>query len=126
MLRLSLFSNLNYRHCRILAIAWMVLIFIMSSQSSVPVSGGWGQDKLMHFICYGILGFMLARSFKNAQEGLSWKQIALVSLIAFAYGASDEFHQSFVPGREASLGDLLADTLGGIAGAMLLRRKTVS
>ena len=90
------------------------------------VQGVWGQDKVMHFISYGILGYLLARSIKDASAGLTWRQVILVSLLALAYGASDEFHQSFVVGRDASFADLLADGLGGFAGAMLLRKRTTS
>jgi VanZ family protein len=48
-------------------------------------------------------------------------------LAASAYGAIDEFHQSFVPGRDCNVWDWLADTLGAFLGAlavMLLMIKT--
>jgi len=35
-----------------------------------------------------------------------------------AYGVSDEWHQSFVPLRDASIRDWMTDLLGGAAGAM--------
>jgi len=38
-------------------------------------------------------------------------------LIAAAYGATDELHQYFVPGRQADVADLLADAIGAIAAA---------
>ena len=126
MFRSSFLTNLDYRYCRLLAVAWMAFIFYMSSQPSIPVPQAiWGQDKFMHFVSYGILGFLLAKSLKESVDGLTWKQIAWVAVAAALYGLSDEFHQMFVPGRDASVGDLVADALGGLAGAMLLRRREV-
>jgi len=59
--------------------------------------------------------------------GLKWPALTLRSLfiisIAFcsAVGGLDEYHQSFTPGRSGNdLGDWLADTLGGTAGALLI------
>ena len=124
MFRSSFLANLDYRYCRLLAIAWMAFIFYMSSQPAVPIPQAiWGQDKFMHFIAYGVLGYLLAKSLKESIDGLTWKQIGWVAGVAALYGLSDEFHQMYVPGRDASVGDLVADALGGLAGAMLLRQR---
>ena len=124
-MRFLLFSKLNYKHCRLLAIAWMAFIFMMSSQPTIPIPQvGIGQDKFMHFIAYGILGFLLAKSFKDSNNGLALKQIIIAGLFALLYGASDEIHQSFVAGRDASWADLLADGIGGFVGAFLLLRRS--
>jgi VanZ family protein len=40
--------------------------------------------------------------------------------VVFAYAASDEFHQIFVPNRTALVSDVLIDTSGGVAGLLLL------
>jgi VanZ family protein len=39
--------------------------------------------------------------------------------MASAFGASDEFHQAFVPGRTADVADWMADTLGAAIGALV-------
>ena len=49
----------------------------------------------------------------------------LVVFICFLYGISDEVHQAFVPGREASVGDLLADVAGAAIVVALWLRRTV-
>ena len=41
-------------------------------------------------------------------------------LIVFLYGASDEFHQSFVPTRTARVSDVFIDTAGGAFGLLVL------
>jgi VanZ family protein len=45
-----------------------------------------------------------------------WSKAALVLALVALYAASDEFHQSFVPSREASVRDVLLDSLGGALG----------
>ncbi len=40
--------------------------------------------------------------------------------IAFLYAVSDEFHQSFVPGRQASVGDVAADSAGAFLGLIIV------
>jgi VanZ family protein len=42
-------------------------------------------------------------------------------MIGTAYGATDEWHQSFVPGRQADAADVLADALGALAAAGAVR-----
>ena len=88
-----------------LAIA--ALIFFASSREHVA-SPGITQidDKFGHFGVYGLLGTLVCRLGSRWPSGL-WS-LAVVS----AYGASDEWHQSFVPGRATELNDWIADTAG--------------
>lgn len=71
-------------------------------------------DKLAHFVEYAVLGFLLCRGLGKS----SWRWILALALAAF-YGFIDELHQSFVPSREASGWDLLADGVGAFVGAWL-------
>lgn len=99
---------------------WMTLIFIGSSiqkPDGEPGLGPW--DKLAHLFAYGVLGLLIARAmYINGPR--NWREIAVVTLLATLYGVSDEFHQSFVPGREASAGDLIADAAGALLAAGIL------
>ena len=45
-----------------------------------------------------------------------WLKVLIVALIALAYGCTDEYHQSFVEGRDCSALDLVADLTGGLIG----------
>ncbi|MDH3980911.1 MAG: VanZ family protein, partial [Gammaproteobacteria bacterium] len=69
---------------------------------------------------YGVLGFLALGTQRLCASGFSvlsyWKITALTAL----YGVLDEFHQSFVPGRNADVLDVLADASGALLGAGLL------
>lgn len=92
-------------------VLWAAVLFVASSRSNTgPVDLGDGRDKLAHFVAYAVLGLLLARA--QALSGLRpWVAVAL----GLAYAASDELHQSFVPGRSAEIADFLADALGVMA-----------
>jgi VanZ family protein len=70
--------------------------------------------KTAHFVEYSILGLLLWRliHFDPACAGCRSREFWTALLVAALYAASDEFHQSFVPGREASVRDVLLDSCG--------------
>ena len=82
-------------------------------------------DKVVHILGYLLFGLLLTRAFcrqwpwmDGAGEAWSWaKTWQVVALCSLIYGLSDEYHQSFVPGRESDVIDLVADTIGGFLGA---------
>lgn len=106
-----------------------MLIFFLSSQPSLPaVSFFSGADLLLHAVFYAILCVFLARSFMDPQIR-NWNRVILLTILVTAYGVTDEYHQSFVPGRSASIWDVLADDVGGFLAAVMLfwrDRKTVN
>ena len=99
-------------------LVYAVAIFIQSAfPQVVPVKDGW--DKVLHFFGFALLGFLAARAvFLSGNIGRA-AGVVVAALLAAVWGVMDEFHQSFVPGRTASVGDALADTLGAIVGAVL-------
>lgn len=105
---------------RALTVGWMMLIFFLSSQSSLPAPALFpGADLLAHAVFYAVLGVFLARSL-IPQRVMTWKRIMLLTVLVTAYGVTDEYHQLFVPGRDASGWDILADSLGGFLAAWVL------
>lgn len=79
-------------------------------------------DKVGHMGLYGVMGALLARG--RWRSG-SRAAPSILVLLGVLYGASDELHQAFVPGRDPSLGDLAADAIGtaiGYGGFFLLMR----
>ncbi len=105
-------------------LVYMALIFVVSSLEQPPLpmpEFEWFTiDKLYHFIEYAILGALVARALVKARPSvvparLVWHVAAVFSIL---YGASDEWHQTFVPGRFATLADWVADVLGSVAGVL--------
>lgn len=96
----------------------MATIFLLSHQPgdrlSLPALPGL--DKLAHLAIYGLLAASLIRAFGSRIRRLRPDRVAVFAILwCLAYGMSDEFHQSFVPGRFVSGWDLLADTAGAAA-----------
>jgi VanZ family protein len=103
------------------AVAWAVLLFWLSAQSRpLPVELPIRHvDKLLHLGAYAVLGFLLAGGLRAAGVRPRRAFVAAV-LVASLYGASDEWHQAFVPGRDADPGDWAADTVGALLGAAVV------
>ncbi len=94
------------------ALVLMITIFAFSSRTSdeLPSFGGWDYfvKKSAHGIGYGLLALAYLRALPGRNYKLAW-------LLAVLYSLTDEFHQSFVPGRRASLIDVFVfDNLGAI------------
>lgn len=96
---------------------YMAIIFFLSSRSDVPfpVSPKYF-DKVIHLTAYIPLAYLLYRSL--VLSGRRRYVFAGAFIFASLYGMSDEFHQAFVPGRDASVGDFLADTTGAFVGSL--------
>ncbi|MEE8442331.1 MAG: VanZ family protein [Dehalococcoidia bacterium] len=118
-----------------LAVAWMGLIFQLSSLSPGELPSQfdafvWMRDLRSiagHLVLYGVLGPLLLFSLWSWATGsVSRSRWALVAIgLGVLYGVTDEFHQSFVTGRIASGFDVFVDTVGvvcGVAGVWLLAR----
>lgn len=99
---------------RILAASWVVLIFLLSSQSDLPGPDTLPEwlpvDKIGHFGMFAVLAALLY---------LSGLRPVLAVMATGVYGALDEVHQLFVPGRTAQAADWLADILGGATGVWI-------
>ena len=106
--------------------AYAAVIFYMSSQSHpeehLPLVIHLS-DKVLHAIEYAVLGALCYRALRLSRHD-AWRRQAIPLAILFSslYGISDEVHQWFVPFRESSWHDWLADTIGGTIGAMAMHR----
>ncbi len=101
------------------AALWAAVLFLLSELQGL---GGFlpsGADKFVHGGLYLILGLSLA--WGKGRTGLGVPGVLLL-LIGVGYGALDEWHQSFVPGRTVSMGDWVADSAGVMLGLVLFSR----
>ena len=67
-------------------------------------------DKVGHFLIFGLLATFVMRIPKMYLLG--WRGALASALIVIAYGAVDEWRQSYTPGRSVEISDLIADALG--------------
>ena len=101
---------------RVAAFAWMAMVVWFSSRPGSEVKIDHPVDKVIHAGVYGMLSFLLALGTgRRTRPHALW----LVPLLVLGFGLTDEFHQSFVPGRSVSLGDLGADAAGAVTATLL-------
>ena len=98
------------------ALLWMALIFVSSSipSEAFPEVSFWGWAKLIHLFYYCVLCFLVQRALYHQRKfpGLSRHSYLIGIVVATLYGATDEFHQMFTPGRHALVSDVLIDACG--------------
>lgn len=103
------------------ALAQMAAIFAGSSLSTKPYLLGGLSDYAGHFIGYTLLGALAIRGFaRGSWRGVNGRSALQAVVMSSLYGVTDEFHQSFVPGRSPSVEDWCVDTLGACVGVALV------
>ena len=104
------------------AVLWAAMIFGLSSMSKLPRPPGGLTDKHAHLGTYGVFTALLVWGLTDRSPArTTWATAAAAVAMATLYGASDEWHQSFVPGRDVSALDLAADTASAVIAAVALR-----
>ena len=106
-------------------LAYAGLIFFLSSVPKFPdlFPTFSGFDKIAHFCAYYLFGCLICRWLLAERSRFANRHaLFLTILIGTLYGISDEWHQSFVPGRDASLWDALTDALAVVTAAATYSR----
>lgn len=105
---------------RIAAALWGGFLLLVTSWPRPPEirAGGFPLDKLTHFGLYAVEGFLLVRAVRwPGPARFSWGRVlAIVGTLAL-WGALDEAHQEWIPGRKMDAADLAADVAGAAVGA---------
>jgi VanZ family protein len=97
--------------------ATMAGIFFVSSLHRAPLPPEVS-DKSAHTLGYIVLGVTVVRALAGGLPARVTAAVALGAVaITVAYGATDEWHQSFVAGRSSDIADLYADALGAVIAA---------
>ena len=128
---ISITGNKNIKPARSLSIVLItrlpapliiIVLWVLSSKSTLPkMKGILSFDKFLHFIAFAALSVACGLWFsRESWLGLPWRNFIICLAVASVYGALDEFHQYFVPGRASSVWDWVADILGGAAGAVAI------
>jgi VanZ family protein len=97
----------------------MAVLFVASAQPKATVPDlaewDWGVKKSGHLLGYALLGLAYLHGLSGGRRPAA-RQAALAVVLAAIYGVTDEYHQSFVPGRGADVLDVGIDTLGAAMG----------
>ncbi len=98
-------------------LTWMGLIFVLSGQAKtdIPSFGVWDLliKKGAHFLAYAVLAWLALWAVGEAK-----RPYAIAFIIAVLYAVSDEYHQTFVPGRNGQWLDVLIDSIGALTALM--------
>jgi VanZ family protein len=98
-------------------LVYALMIFIASSIPSSKLDFVKDiSDILLHILEYSVFGFLVTRFFLNRQGNTTFLLLIAV-LVSVLYGLTDEIHQLFTPGRDCSVLDFIADSIGTIIGA---------
>jgi len=81
--------------------------------------------KIAHFTEYAILAFLAARAFRTEpRKAISSRWFLIGLTLIVVYALVDEYHQSFVPSRTASIFDSLIDMAGGLTALLIVRKRS--
>jgi VanZ family protein len=109
----------SIRDCSLLII-YCAFIYWLSDQSKLPTPIDFPyQDKLNHAVAYSLMALLAWRCFSHPLPSAPPLALA-TSAFCIAYGLSDEWHQSFVPGRSAEIADWLTDSTASVLTASCL------
>jgi VanZ family protein len=115
--------NLLEKH-RIVSLILTILaateIFFFSEIVSAPGKKGIIPFSIIyHFVIFFLFSFFLCMTIKGNRK-IKVKDILIVLLVSLIYAISDEIHQSFIPGRDASIKDILTDLTGSITSMIIV------
>lgn len=98
---------------------WVALILVGTSWPRIHLGPpDLALDKVAHFTAYAVLAALMLRATLRPRH--VGTMVAVVLAVS-AFGAVDEWHQSFIPSRSMSLLDWVADTAGAIVGVLSVR-----
>ena len=98
----------------------MIGIFVASSIADPPTPTNVSDVSLHEIVYFGLTLLLIRALAKERWSGITVKVLLLAFAIAVAYGVSDEWHQSFVPTRQAEIRDLRADAWCAFAATMVV------
>jgi len=104
----------------------MAAIFAFSSIPSVEMPNFGVLDFLVkkgaHALGYGLLALAYLWGLKGKGGEIESRHLYIAWVLATMYSATDEFHQSFVPGRHPAITDVMIDSLGAILALFLVNK----
>jgi VanZ family protein len=100
---------------------YMAALFYLSSLPDPPAPSNV-PDVSLHGVAYFGLMLVVVRAVARGRwTGVTLNALVVAWLITVVYGATDEWHQSFVPSRTADVRDLQADAIGALAAGVCVK-----
>ena len=106
----------------LLSAIYIFAIFYWAGSPMVSQLGVFNPMSILHIPLYGVLTILLVLTFLISPKKNSTPWYLLAAFMATGVGILDEYHQSFIPNRDASLGDVFLDMLGISLTLILFRR----
>lgn len=106
---------------------WKTIAFITEYKASLEqeTATSFVIRKLAHIIEYLLLTlsyyYSISKTFKSS--GNFQKTFFIAFLLGLFYAITDEYHQTFIPGRVGTYEDVLIDSVGILTGYLLLNFK---
>lgn len=101
-------------------VALMLAIAVVSSRPVAPLPSGVN-DKVAHAAAFGLLAWLWIRAWRPRRgKPPGVRGLLPAWMLSAGYGAIDEWHQSYVPGRTASAADWIADAFGAAVVVLLV------
>ena len=106
----------------VLSAVYIFGVFFLADSPAASQIGEFNPYSLLHIPLYGVLTGLLLMAFASKPGTNFAYRYHLAAWTAVAVGLLDEYHQTFIPSREGSVGDVLLDILGVILLMILARR----
>lgn len=98
----------------------MAGIFFVSSLSNPPMPANVSDSSLHGVTYFGLTLFLIRALARGRWTGVTLTVLAAAWAIAAVYGVTDEWHQSFVPGRHSEFRDVRSNAMGALAAAVVV------
>jgi len=106
----------------VLSAAYIFGIFFLADSSAASQIGEFNPYSLLHIPLYGVLTGLLLLAIASEPGTNFAYRYHLAAWMAVAVGILDEYHQTFIPSRDGSVGDVFLDILGVVLVVILARR----
>ncbi len=113
----------NKRYVYFYLTVYWIILFAATSIPSDHVPSLGVSDKFKHFGAYAVLASLVyaALFIQNRYKIFKQKPALFTIIITALYGALDEIHQSFIPGRSCELMDWVADVIGILLAVIIIK-----
>lgn len=106
----------------LISVSCFIIFISHIPANKLPEIGFWQWDKFAHIFEYFVYSSIVLFFICGIKPKISKQsKIIILILVSIVFGASDEIHQMFVPGRTCDIFDLMADSVGALITVFLFK-----